>query len=356
MLDRSPNKISPIPIRIVNFMICPEEVSVPSPSACQELHIVFFPAEAFPLAKQFWQHTGLGISSRQAERCLSMIKEESSSPIQAHSPVLGKVLPSKPTNRHYSVKPTSPPTNISSPPKYKPYRDELLADEHSLYLEERYGRNLPLGSAKAAKRALRRRIAGVLIHEHGSTDQHSAGGDDIEVGPSSRGVESVSEDDVYLLPSGMSAIWTAHQLSLNSRPIQKSVCFGFPYTDTLKILEKWGPGCHFFGRGLDSEIDELEALLKERYPDHSESSSPPVLALFTEFPSNPLLRSADLKRLRFLADKYDFLIVIDETIGNFVNVSVMPYADIVVSSLTKVFSGDSNVMGGRQVAWLTISE
>ena len=71
------------------------------------------------------------------------------------------------------------------------------------------------------------------------------------------------------------------------------------------------------------------------------------MALFTEFPSNPLLRSANLPRLRGLADKYDFLIVIDETIGNFVNVEVLPYADMVVSSLTKVFSGASNVMGGR---------
>ena len=31
------------------------------------------------------------------------------------------------------------------------------------------------------------------------------------------------------------------------------------------------------------------------------------------------------------------------------NVHVLPYADIVVSSLTKVFSGDSNVMGGSAI-------
>lgn len=119
----------------------------------------------------------------------------------------------------------------------------------------------------------------------------------------------------------------------------------FPYTDTLKILEKWGPGCHFLGRGLDEDIDELESILAREHA--SSPSSPPALALFTEFPSNPLLRCADLTRLRALADKYDFLIVVDETIGNFVNVEVLPYADIAVSSLSKVFSGDANVMGGR---------
>jgi cystathionine gamma-synthase len=99
------------------------------------------------------------------------------------------------------------------------------------------------------------------------------------------------------------------------------------------------------GHGLDADIDKLEEILEQ---EHSYSpSTPPVLALFTEFPSNPLLRSANLPRLRALADKYGFLIIVDETIGNFVNVEVVPYADIVVSSLSKVFSGDANVMGGR---------
>ncbi len=118
----------------------------------------------------------------------------------------------------------------------------------------------------------------------------------------------------------------------------------FPYTDTLKILQKWGPGCHFFGHGLASDIDALSELLASI---RATSSEPPLLALFCEFPSNPLLRSPDLKRLRALADEYGFLIVVDETIGNFVNVEVASWADIVVSSLTKVFSGETNVMGGR---------
>jgi cystathionine gamma-synthase len=105
-------------------------------------------------------------------------------------------------------------------------------------------------------------------------------------------------------------------------------------------VEKFGPGCHFCGFGSSEELDDLEKRLEggERF-----------LALFTEFPGNPLLRSPDLERIRHLADKYDFYVVVDETIGNFLNVNVLPLADIVVSSLTKVFSGDSNVMGGGQV-------
>jgi cystathionine gamma-synthase len=116
----------------------------------------------------------------------------------------------------------------------------------------------------------------------------------------------------------------------------------FPYIDTLKILQKWGPGCYFFGSGNDADLDILESLL-------SSPEIPKILALFCEFPSNPLLRSANLKRLRELANRYEFVIIVDETVGNFVNVEILPYADILVSSLTKVFSGETNVMGGRYV-------
>lgn len=126
---------------------------------------------------------------------------------------------------------------------------------------------------------------------------------------------------------------------------QSSFTQRFPYIDTLKILEKWGPGAYFFGHGLDSDMDTLESLLAQE--SSRDPTKPPILALFTEFPSNPLLRSADIPRLRALADKYDFLLVVDDTIGNFVNVEVLPYADIVATSLSKIFSGHANAMGGR---------
>lgn len=122
------------------------------------------------------------------------------------------------------------------------------------------------------------------------------------------------------------------------KKIWQLIFSSFPYLDTLKILEKWGPGCLFYGIGDSSDLDDLEQRCK---------SGERFLALFCEFPSNPLLRSPDLCRIRSLADRFDFAVVIDETIGNFLNVHVLPFADVVVSSLTKVFSGDCNVMGGR---------
>jgi cystathionine gamma-synthase len=105
-------------------------------------------------------------------------------------------------------------------------------------------------------------------------------------------------------------------------------------------LEKFGPGCIFYGKGESEDLDDLESRLK---------NGEKFLCLVCEFPGNPLLKAPDMVRIRELADKYDFAVVVDETIGNFLNVNVLPYADIVVSSLTKVFSGDSNVMGGSAI-------
>jgi len=119
----------------------------------------------------------------------------------------------------------------------------------------------------------------------------------------------------------------------------------FPYTDTLKVLSKWGPGSHFFGIGGAEDIPKLQEYL-ETVPEGEGRT----LALFCEFPGNPLLKSPDLLSIRKLADQYGFIVVVDETIGNFINVEVASVADIVVSSLTKIFSGDANVMGGWCVA------
>jgi cystathionine gamma-synthase len=161
-----------------------------------------------------------------------------------------------------------------------------------------------------------------------------------KVTSNSRGVTVLSDDDVYLYPSGMNSIFNTHRMMLQSRGQLKSISFGFPNVDTLKILQKFGPGCLFYGNGLSEDLDDLEARLKtsERY-----------LALFCESPGNPILKCPHLKRIRKLADTYDFGVVVDETIGDFINVHVLPHADVVVSSLTKISSGGYNVMGGSAI-------
>ncbi len=165
--------------------------------------LVLFPGNKFSIAKQFWQHTGLGISSRLATHILATLATSTSPP---PTPTRTKPM----AHRHYSAKLSRLPSSNDA---------ELLEADQAVYLEQRYGRNLDVAAAEQAKHALRRRIAGVLVRDE------SADNGEVEVAQSVRGV-AVTEDDVFLLPTGMSAIWTAHQLALEARGAKKSVCFG----------------------------------------------------------------------------------------------------------------------------------
>ncbi|KAL5609372.1 hypothetical protein FOVSG1_004053 [Fusarium oxysporum f. sp. vasinfectum] len=299
---------------------------------------VVYPSEVFPIAKQYWQHTGEGTSSRRAEFCHGLFKDDLLIPA-ARSRTPPEASQGRPFRgpRRY----TRPGSidGVSSPapstPKQPSPETPVESLESSRFLEERFGRNLDLSMVERAKSAIRRRIAGAMAHDV-----------DLNNGPlpamtsNTRGMPNLEESDVYLYPAGMNAIFNAHRALLHAREPAQSINFGFPYVDTLKILQKFGPGCLFYGHASAEDLDDLEARLKngERF-----------LGLFCEFPGNPLLTCPDLTRIRKLADEYDFAVVVDETIGTFANINVLPVADVVVSSLTKIFSGDSNVMGGGLV-------
>lgn len=304
------------------------------------VYCVFFPQQHFPVAKQVWQHTGDGVSSRRGEFCLKALRDGFLQPVAAPGRIRSDSQYSKGPRRYQrggSQNNINFLVNLPETPANGPIPEDR---DYSTFVEERFGRNLNVGLAEKAKIAIRRRIAGCLIED---TDLEDALGKPRQCADGR--LSGLTEDHVFLFPTGMSAIFNSHRMLLahaqaNEQEPLKSVCFGFPYIDTLKILQKWGPGCQFYGHGNEAELDDLEQRLQngERF-----------LALFTEFPSNPLLNSPDLKRIRKLADQYNFAVVVDETVGNFINIDVLPHADIVVSSLTKIFSGDSNVMGGSAI-------
>ncbi|MBE3046630.1 PLP-dependent transferase [Candidatus Bathyarchaeota archaeon] len=222
-------------------------------------------------------------------------------------------------------------------PPQKPQRKPSIADEDAAkewprFLEERFGRNLSLSLVQRASSAIKRRIAGAVAAD---ADVERSNGQALAA--NSRGIVNLEESDIYLFPCGMNAIFNVHRALMDIGEPRKSIILGFTYVDTPKVLEKFGPGLVFYGHGSDEELDKLEERLRagERF-----------MALFCEIPSNPLLSCPDLRRVRRLADEFDFVVVIDDTIGTFANINVLPFAEVVVSSLTKIFSGDCNVMGG----------
>jgi cystathionine gamma-synthase len=342
LLDKEPTLTSTTAY-IINLVPVSEDDNIVQErqTVISSLSCVLFPSPAFKLAKQMWQHSGDGISSRRGEFCLKALREgllyregDDPPPRQNHArtfkgPRRYQQIASLNGLDHNTVSDSDRPLTPNDPVQE--------GKEYSQFIEERFGRNLNAALAAKAKIAIRRRIAGCLTEDVELDEALEAPGE-----CSRRRVSDLTEDDVYLYPAGMSSIFNTFRTLTANRAAEprKSICFGFPYIDTLKILEKWGPGCLFYGHGSDSDLNDMERRLKqgERY-----------LALFTEFPGNPLLNIPDLKRIRSLADKYDFALVVDETIGNFINVNTLSQADVVVSSLTKVFSGDSNVMGGSAV-------
>ena len=317
-------------VRHVQYTLANEK-TVPSVARTAQLSAALYPRGCGALAKTFWQHTGEGISSRRAEYCMKLLEQgllREQAFVESH-----RARQKGPTRYH------STETNANAK-KTSTSSDDLAwpSDEDELehHIEERYGRNLDLQLADQAKLAMQRRIAGSLTSDVDLSEALKPTYPIEDLRP------SVSVDDVYLYPGGMNSIFSTHRLLLSTfQSKNPTICFGFPYIDTLKVLEKFNPsGCLFYGRGDAENLSDLERRLQdgERF-----------LALFCEFPSNPLLRCPNLQHIRKLADKYDFLVVIDETIGNFLNVNVLPFADILVSSLTKIFSGDSNVMGGATI-------
>ncbi|CAI7648935.1 unnamed protein product [Penicillium viridicatum] len=128
-----------------------------------------------------------------------------------------------------------------------------------------------------------------------------------------------SPNDVFLYPGGMSAI-NAVARALGNLGINSGVFgFGWLYTETVKILEHRWPDIEIYKKSGDEELDRLEASLK---------SGRQITALWVDVPSNPMLITPDMPRLRRLADKHHFLILIDGTVGTFGNVDLLPYADV----------------------------
>ncbi|KAJ7771624.1 pyridoxal phosphate-dependent transferase [Mycena metata] len=198
-------------------------------------------------------------------------------------------------------------------------------------LSEYYKRHSPLDSVEDAKRVIRTRFSGFA--------------EEVE---NMRGVPGASPDDVYLFASGMQAIWRMHKLLASTVGSEydadgrKVAQVNMLYCDSYKLLElPSSAGYHFF---TNDTLNDLETLLETGTPE-----CPAILALFTDFPGNPHLRSADIKRLRTLADRYNFPLIIDETVGGYMNVQLFPYCDVAVSSLTKLFSGNANVLGGAMM-------
>ncbi len=149
----------------------------------------------------------------------------------------------------------------------------------------------------------------------------------------------VTPDCVYLFSCGMAAIYTLYRALVRRAPDKPLIQLGFPYVDTLKIMQDFGVPHAFLPRADNADISLL----------HKLTNGGSAAGLFCEFPSNPVLISTDLNAVRQISLRQQFPIVVDDTISTWTNVDLFPAADVVVTSLTKWFTGRGDVMAGSAV-------
>ncbi|KAG6115908.1 hypothetical protein E4U13_002260 [Claviceps humidiphila] len=152
----------------------------------------------------------------------------------------------------------------------------------------------------------------------------------------------VQINDVFLYPCGMSAIASSASAICSLQPDSSQrfqvAVFGFLYVDTFKVFTKVHKFDYkLYGHASASDMDQLERDLRGGMRIH---------ALYTEFPGNPLLGSLNLHHLYALSQEYNFYLVVDDTVGTAINLDLTSFCDVLCTSLTKMFSGSCNVMGG----------
>ena len=150
------------------------------------------------------------------------------------------------------------------------------------------------------------------------------------------------ESDVLVCASGMNAFYAgfrAVQEFNRSRGRTAWVQLGWLYLDSGKILEE------FLGEGetLDCIYDVLDVgAVVARIRELVDSLG----AVVVECPSNPLIRVCDLRRIADAVREQGGLMVVDPTIASVYNVDVLPFADLLVTSLTKYASIEGDIMTG----------
>ena len=146
----------------------------------------------------------------------------------------------------------------------------------------------------------------------------------------------INSNDIHLTSSGMSALHTSLEIIYKLFPAKPTLQIGFPYVDVLKL-----PMNIFHGAKLITEenCEDIELEIKSINPS----------ALIIELPSNPMLKCVNIKKISKIAKKLNIPLIVDDTIGSNLNINSLEHADIVFTSLTKIFSGSGDILAGSLI-------
>lgn len=150
------------------------------------------------------------------------------------------------------------------------------------------------------------------------------------------------DSDVLVCASGMNAFYAgfrAVQEFQRSRKRRAYLQLGWLYLDSGCVLKEFLDE----GESLECIYDALDTDgVVSKIHELGES----LAGVFVECPSNPLIRVCELGRIAEAVRAVGGVMVVDPTIASVFNVEVLPYADLLVSSLTKYAAIEGDIMIG----------
>lgn len=146
-------------------------------------------------------------------------------------------------------------------------------------------------------------------------------------------------ENIHIFSSGMSAQTSVLRALHGEQQNKRTLQIEFPYVDCLKVQEVIGNGVVYLNEAKGESFDE--ALKRIRQGEFA--------GVFTEVPSNPLLRTIDVERVAQACREGGTPLIIDDSTASAFNVNALKFADVVTGSLTKWISGAGDVMAGLAV-------
>jgi cystathionine gamma-synthase len=157
-----------------------------------------------------------------------------------------------------------------------------------------------------------------------------------------RALPKAGDDDLILANCGMNAIWSAfHAVAELQAARGRTVWLqlGWLYLDTIAILKKYTATASDYVYIRD--VFDLDAL-NRIFAAHGSH----IAGVVAEVPTNPLIQTPDLPALAELCRRHGARLLVDPSIASVYNVDVLPYADVVVTSLTKYTSSEGDLVAG----------
>lgn len=178
-----------------------------------------------------------------------------------------------------------------------------------------------------------------LIDKRHEEEVHSSDNSETEIKSHLAQAYSTSEENLILTNSGTNAVFVAIE-TLTSIQKKKgkimNVQWGNLYLDSMELVRKRSEKYEMY-----TAVDDKPGFEKWLSDNHRS-----VANVIAETVSNPLLQCVDLPWLFRLCRQYGIGLIVDHTLATPHCAEVLPYADVVVESLTKFPSGNADVMMG----------